>query len=216
MRNAVKPCKSAVSFRFLPHDILKCILALPGLIWFRPKLVYESEKAKKRIRGGALVIANHIGFFDPVYLQYCIWYRRHHFVCLKKFFESRLWLMFKIFLCIPIDKDNVSIKTMKDIVEHLRCGELVTLFPEGGVETVDGQISSFKSGMILMAIQSGKPIVPVYIRKRKHFYNRLVMCVGEAEDLTALREGRPTMRQINLAAEELRKRETALSLLYKA
>ena len=216
MRNAVKPCKSAVSFRFLPHDILKCILALPGLIWFRPKLVYESEKAKKRIRGGALVIANHIGFFDPVYLQYCIWYRRHHFVCLKKFFESRLWLMFKIFLCIPIDKDNVSIKTMKDIVEHLRCGELVTLFPEGGVETVDGQISSFKSGMILMAIQSGKPIVPVYIRKRKHFYNRLVMCVGEAEDLTALREGRPTMRQINLASEELRKRETALSLLYKA
>lgn len=211
MKNAIKPCKRAVSFRFLVHDIAKCLLAVPGFLWFRPKLVYENENAKKKIRGGALVIANHLGYFDPVYLQYCIWYRRHHFVCLKRFFESRLGLMFKMFLCIPIDKENVNIKTLREIVEHLRCGELVTIFPEGGVETVDGQISAFKSGMILMALQSKKPIVPVYIHKRKHFYNRLVMCIGEREELEELHEGRPTMRQINLAADQLQEREARLA-----
>lgn len=214
MRKAIEPCDRTFSFRFLAHDVAKIILALPGLLWFRPKLVYETPVAKKRIRGGALIISNHLGFYDPVYLQYAIWYRRHHFVCLQKFFDGPLWFMFKAFLCIPIDKENVSIRTFKDIVAHLKCDELVSLFPEGQVESGDGQMSPFKSGMILMAIQSGKPIVPVFIHKRPNVFRRLRMVIGEPIDPAALCGGaRPTMQDINKAAQKLQEKEAALSRL---
>ncbi|MBR6323278.1 MAG: hypothetical protein IKR59_10435, partial [Lachnospiraceae bacterium] len=42
------------------------ITAAPGLLWFRPKVIYPGGK-KIRINGGALLIANHITSFDPVY-----------------------------------------------------------------------------------------------------------------------------------------------------
>ena len=213
MRKPIKPTAKTFSFSFIIHDIFKIILALPGLLWFRPKIIYESPAAKKKIRGGALVIANHIGFFDPVYLQYCIWYRRHHFVCLDDFFKGPLWWMFKAFLCIPINKKNISIKTFKDIVEHLKCNELVTLFPEGGIESTKGELSSFKSGMILMAVQSGKPVLPVYIKKRNNILRRLTMCVGEPVEPRVMCGERPNMKDINSAAAFLREREEKLSSL---
>ncbi|MBO4432006.1 MAG: 1-acyl-sn-glycerol-3-phosphate acyltransferase [Clostridia bacterium] len=213
MTKPIKPNPKTFSFVYLIHDVLKILLALPGLLWFRPKIIYENAAAKKKIRGGALVIANHIGFFDPVYLQYCIWYRRHHFVCLDDFFKGPFALMFKAFLCIPINKKNISIKTFKDIIEHLKCDELVTLFPEGGIETNEGELDSFKSGMILMAVQSKKPIVPVYIRKRKSILNRLTMCVGEAVDPIAATGDKPNMKSINAAAVLLREKEQKLSNL---
>ncbi|MGI6264434.1 MAG: lysophospholipid acyltransferase family protein [Acutalibacteraceae bacterium] len=212
MRRPVPPCDKAISPRYLFHDVAKAIAALPGLLWFRPRIVYESELAKKRIRGGALVIANHIGFFDPVYLQYAVWYRRHHFVCLQKFFDGPLWWMFKGFLCIPIDKDNVRVDTFRQIVGHLQSGEMVTLFPEGQVNDGSGQLASFKAGMVLMALQSQKPIVPVYIHKRRRFYHRLVMGIGEPVDPAAAGE-KLTMRQINEAARRLQEKEIALSRL---
>ena len=213
MRKPIKPTSKTFSPVFLIHDFFKIILALPGLLWFRPKIVYETPAAKKKIRGGALVIANHIGFFDPVYLQYCIWYRRHHFVCLDDFFKGPLWWMFKAFLCIPINKKNISIKTFKGIVDHLKCDELVTLFPEGGIESKEGELDSFKSGMILMAVQSKKPIVPVYIRKRKNIFCRLTMCVGEPVKPDEMCGQRPNMKEINSAAVFLHEKEEKLSNL---
>ena len=33
---------------------------------------------------------NHDGFFDPIYLMFAIWYRRHRFICRKEFFDSCL------------------------------------------------------------------------------------------------------------------------------
>ncbi|MDD7394040.1 MAG: hypothetical protein PUG24_06570, partial [Eubacteriales bacterium] len=89
------------SIRYLFYDFVKITAAIPGLICFRPKLVYENKKAKKKIRGGAMIVSNHVGFRDPVYLQFAVWYRRQHFVCLKKLFEGRAALLFKGFLCIP-------------------------------------------------------------------------------------------------------------------
>ena len=213
MLKAIKPCEKTFALRFLVHDIFKIVLALPGLLWFRPKIIYENERAKKKIKGGALVIANHLGFFDPIYLQYCIWYRRHHFVCLEEFFKGCFGIMFKLFLCIPINKRNVSVAAFKEIVAHLKSNELVSIFPEGQVEKADGEMGAFKSGMILMAIQSKKPIVPVYIHKRAHFYNRLVMCVGEPVDTETLCGSRPDMKEINRAAKLLQEKETTLSLL---
>lgn len=199
------------SFRYLIHDFIKLTAAIPGVLWYRPKILYVGENAKKRIRGGAVLMSNHNGFFDPVELMFIVWYRRHHFICGKELTDSRGGFILKSFLCIPIDRENFGMATFREITGHLKKGELITIFPEGHINTdEDGSIGAFKTGMVLMAVRSGKPIIPVYIGKKEHFFSRLTAAVGEPVDVTAMYGSRPTFAQIDEAAELLYTREEEL------
>lgn len=203
------------SIRYLFYDFVK-FTAIPGYLWFRPKRVFASKEAKRKIKGGTLLISNHVGFSDPIMIMLSIWYRRHHFICTKDFFEGKSRLIFKGFHCIPIDKENFGMGSFRTITEHLKNGELVSMFPEGHVnEDSTKGVDQFKSGMVLMSVMSGKPIVPVYIKPRKHFYNRSVIAIGEPIDIVALHGERPSMTQIDETARMLRDKEIELEQLVK-
>ena len=204
-----------LSFKYIVYDLVR-ITGSPGILFFRPKKLYLTEEAKKWIKGGALIISNHITLSDPMYLMLTIWYRRHHFVAMKQLFEGKFkrWLFTKAFMCLEIDRDNFSIKTFKNIVDHLKSGEVVTTFPEGHVNVEKEGTQSFKSGMVMMALKSGCPIIPVYIKRRKHWYSRLVLGVGEPVDIKKFASGdKPTIAEIDDAAKYLEEEEHKLELL---
>ncbi len=204
------------SLKYLVHDFVKVTAALPGLLWLRPRWKSETGNARKRIRGGAVVIANHAGFFDPIYLMFAVWYRRHHFICGKEFFESKSRWCFEEFLCIPVDRQNFNLGSLRQISDELKSGSLVSLFPEGHINDGSGQMAAFKSGMVLMALQGKAPIVPIYCRPKAHFWNRLTVVIGEPIDIIARCGKRPSMQQIDeIAAELQRKEEELKQLAYK-
>ena len=198
------------SRKYLFYDFVKLTAAIPGLIFFRPRVLYASKEAKKHVRGGALLISNHTAVYDPIYLQAAIWYRRHHFICLKEFFEGKGGWFFRSFMCIPIDRENFNISSFREITAHLKAGELVSMFPEGRINDETEGVAAFKSGMVLMAIRSGVPIVPAYIRRWEGFPKRLVMAVGETIDVTKLCGARPTMSQIDAVSALLHEKEDEL------
>ena len=200
---------------YIVYDFVR-VTASPGLIVLRPKLVYENEAAERFVKhgmkGGVLLISNHSGFFDPVHLMLSIWRRRHHFVCIKDFFEGngfKRWL-FTQFHCIPIDRDNFSMGSLRRITDELKAGKLVSMFPEGHINEETEGVAAFKSGMVLMAMRSGVPIVPVYVRRFEGFPRRLVMAVGEAIDIAELCGGRPTMSRIDEISALLHEKEDEL------
>ena len=199
-------------WHYLIYDFVKVTASLPGIVWYRPKIVYENKKAKKKIRGGAILISNHIGFFDPVPLQFVVWYRRHHFIVGRELTEAKNGWILKKFLCIPIDRNNTGIGTIREITAKLKAGEMITMFPEGHIGDSNG-VAAFKSGMVLMAVQSKRPIVPVYIQEKKRFWNRLRAAVGEPIDVCAMFGARPTFKEIEQAAELLHKKEEELERL---
>ncbi|MBQ7474474.1 MAG: 1-acyl-sn-glycerol-3-phosphate acyltransferase [Clostridia bacterium] len=201
--------------RYLFYDFVKLTAGLPGLLLFRPKWVYESEKAKKRIRGGALVAANHYGFFDPLYVMFAVWYRRHRFICGKEFFESRARLLFRAFLCIPIDRENFNVSSLRAITDALLEGSLVSMFPEGRIaeEEKTGELGAFKSGMALMALRAKVPIVPVYVKPRKSVWQRARFAIGEPIDVAAEYAEAPSFATIEKIAREVRDKEEFLKTL---
>lgn len=171
-----------LSFKYFLCDFIRITAAIPSLIWFRPKKIYESKAAKKKIRGGALLSANHVGFMDPVYLMTQIWYRRHHFLAAKELFGANKFgkFMFKnAFLCIPVDRENFNAAAMKGIITHLKQGDLVSVFPEGHIGKSDEDLQNFKSGVAFMAYMSGCPVIPVYIKKRDNAWRRQTVVIGE-------------------------------------
>ena len=199
------------SFKYFVMDFIRVSGALPGLLWLRPKIRYTSKAAKKRIRGGALVISNHNSFVDPGYVMFVIWYRRQRFVCHQAFLETKAGPFFRAAGClIPIDADNFNIGSFRQITESLDEGMVVTLFPEGHVNQSDGKVKQFKTGAALISMQSKCPIVPVYIKPRAHWFSRLKAVVDEPVDVFEMCGGRPAFSQINEITEHLQKREEFL------
>lgn len=201
------------SIRCLPMDLIR-LFGAPSLLWLRPKRIYASKAAKKRIRGGALLISNHNGFLDPAYIMCGVWYRRQYFVCHQALMETKAAPLFKLAgCCIPIDAKNFNIGSFRKITDSLKEGKVVTLFPEGHINDGSGKMQEFKSGMTLISMQSKCPIVPVYLKPPKHWYDRLRVVIGEPVDVTTLCGGVPAFSQINEITKMLRQREEQLEQL---
>lgn len=199
------------------QDFVRVTGALPLLLAYRPKRLYISEAAKKKIKGGVLLASNHIGYFDSMCLMAAVWYRRHHFVASTELFENfftRFWFS-KVCLCLPIEKDKPDMANIKNIISHVNAGELVTVFPEGHINAAENAagLSKFKSGIALMAIMSGKPIVPIYIKKRKHVFQRLRVAIGEPIYIDQEEHKKAPLAYARRLSEELYERERELKEL---
>lgn len=111
--------------------------------------------------------------------------------------------------CIRIDRSNPTLQSFHTITDSLKNGELVSMFPEGRIQSAQSG-SPFKSGMVLMAIRSGVPIIPVYLQPRSHWYSRLRVVIGERVSVKELYGDRPTFAQIDEATRLLKDREEQL------
>ena len=192
------------------YDFVKITAAIPGLLWFRTKKVYVSEKAKGKIKGGALLVSNHSSDIDPIILMFAIWNRRHHFIATTDLFNTKIKrFMFERFHCIEIDKENVNMKSFREIVDCMQKDKLVAIFPEGYL-THNEEVQKFKSGAVLMAVTAKKPIVPVYIKKRKNFLHRQCVVIGEPINPIEMCGKMPSLAEMEQISVMLREKEKEL------
>ena len=203
-------------FRFFFFDFVKITGALQAAIWLRPKRLYESKKAKKHVKGGAMVIANHSSYRDPIGMLFAFWYRRVYTVATQDLFNKKSgnWFFRKI-LCIPVNKQNVSTETFHTVVDVLKEGRIVGIFPEGCVNDDNSTVKTFKSGAVLMAMKGNVPIIPIYVAPPRKWYSRLVYVIGEPIRLEDICEGVPTLKNIDEISEKLRLKELELMEIYE-
>ena len=197
------------------YDLAKFTGAIPALLWLRPKYIYQSKAAKRKIKkGGVLFISNHSGYLDPLVLLCTVWYRRLHCVATKELFKGKFnnWL-FRHFLCIPVDKENFSVLTFKQIVSRLKAGKAVGIFPEGGINKGENKVEAFKAGAAMMAMRAGVPVVPLYIAKRKRWYSRVRVVAGEPVQLNSTQPH--AAGEIDKANDALHSAEEKLAQLYE-
>lgn len=192
------------------YDFVKITAAIPGLIWFRPKRIYANESAKKKIKGGALLISNHSTNVDPIILMFAVYYRRHHFIATKEVFDTKLKrFLFENFHCIEIDRENFGMDVFRNIIDLLKDGKLVVMFPEGHLTKAE-EVQKFKSGVVLMSISSQKPIVPVYVKVRKSFWHRQCVVFGEPLNLVEILGKMPSLSDMDRIADVLVEKEKEL------
>lgn len=161
-------------------------------------------------------MANHNSMKDPFYLIVCLLRRRHHFITTNEVCSTK-WkrFLFKTcFLCIEINREKFSMSSFKEITTNLERGNMVSMFPEGHINVEQEELNPFKGGIVMMAFKANVPIRPVYLEKRKHWYSRLRLYVGEEFNIKNHLNGQGlntnTVKEI---AKELEQKEKELEIL---
>ncbi len=174
--------KKPGSWKRLPMDIARLVCS-PLLLWYRMRrLTPEGKPYKEKIRGGAILAANHTAFSDTFALGVAVWYRRLFFLAAEVVMKGKLrkWLL-KGVGAIEIDRNAADIEAIRKSVDVLKAGHLLAIFPQGGITEGD-RIQNLKSGVVLIALQAGVPIIPVHIVPPKKWYSRRTVVMGEPLD----------------------------------
>lgn len=125
-------------------------------------------------QGGGLVVANHRSPIDPM----MIWTNHHFrgsvadtsreirvagFLTASEYCNVRglRWLV-RTMRSIPVDRNGQDMAPTREALRRLRNGELVGLFPEGGINW-GKRLRSANTGVAFLALKGKVKVYPVYI-----------------------------------------------------
>lgn len=109
--------------------------------------------------GPALLIANHQSFFDPSIVG-CATRRHLCFLARKTLFRGWFGKLIHRLNAVPVDQEGIAKEGLQKILEQLKAGQAVLVFPEGE-RTATGEIRSLKPGILLLIKRMEAPIVPI-------------------------------------------------------
>jgi 1-acyl-sn-glycerol-3-phosphate acyltransferase len=140
------------SLKFLGHRLLKTFF------FFEAVNIHQVPSI-----GPFIITANHFSFMDPPVLQAgCP--RRIHFLMTEKYYNP-IWgrWFFRLMRAIPVRENTAyNIGPVKIGLEILKHGNVVGIFPEGGISKT-GIIQDGRPGTLLLAQKSKVSILPVFI-----------------------------------------------------
>src|SRR5215213_8447445 len=117
--------------------------------------------------GGVILASNHRSFLDPFAIGCCIG-RPIYFVAKRELFRNPLLGWFLNCLgAFPIKRGASDEESMATAFALLERGQAVVIFPEG-TRIRTGSLARPKRGVGRLALQSGKPVVPIAVTNSEH------------------------------------------------
>lgn len=167
--------------------------------------------------GGALVCANHTKASDPFFIVFAFGLKNR--VCAMAKAE-----LLRVPIIGPllhkagvfgIDRGKADVGAIKTAMKLLKSGEKLIMFPEGTRKEEEGTDHEAKTGVAMLALRTGVPIVPVYIPGKKKWFGRTPVVIGEPYYPQAASK-RATPEEHQAIADDLMARIFALSERAKA
>lgn len=111
--------------------------------------------------GGAIIAANHSSYLDPPVVA-CCYEKKVTFLARSTLFRGFGAWLYPRLNAVPIDRGQADLKSMRGILQRLKEGHRLLIFPEG-TRTEDGRLQSAKAGIGMLVAKSGVPVQPVRI-----------------------------------------------------
>lgn len=165
------------------------ITGAPGaILFFKYKLYFENKAAQsKKLPKPCILMSNHTSLMDFVLYLTVFPARYIRFLMAEVLFRKNAlfsWLLFKLG-GIYVDRDTKNLSFLSESVKVLEEGGTVGVFPQGRLP-VNGKPWPFKPGIVLIALKSGAPIVPVCTDGRYGITKRASVIIGESINLREL------------------------------
>lgn len=112
--------------------------------------------------GPVILAANHTSALDPFIMQAGA-RRMIRWVMLTQYELKIAGFLWRAIKPISLDRDSGDIAKIRQVVDELKKGEIVGLFPEGGLQRSNRELQPMEAGIGMIAKRSGATIVPVWI-----------------------------------------------------
>ena len=140
----------------LPHHIIRMIMT--RVLNFIYGVKVNGLEHWKNLQGNALVVANHTSFLDAVLLW--VYVPGNLYFAIDTYVSQKWWV--KPFLHLikyfPIDPTNPM--AVKSIIEEVKSGKRVVIFPEGRITTTGGFMKIYP-GPAMIADKSNAQLLPI-------------------------------------------------------
>jgi 1-acyl-sn-glycerol-3-phosphate acyltransferase len=112
--------------------------------------------------GGCLVLCNHASGLDPIALQLAIPRKLAWMMSQEQMHPAlaRYWSRFHL---IPVTYGPKDTASLREAVRTVRSGEILAIFPEGGIVRPPREVRPFLEGAGLIASMTGAPILLYWI-----------------------------------------------------
>lgn len=112
--------------------------------------------------GPAILVCNHISGLDPVLLQ-AISHRLITWMMAKEYFDipAMRWF-YEAVRAIPVNRSGRDLAATRMALRVLERGRVIGIFPEGRIAE-NGAMLPFQTGVAMIAIKSGVPVIPAFI-----------------------------------------------------
>lgn len=137
----------------MPYWIVRLIVFINVKLLFGLKVEGLNNLPKK---SNFIIVANHTSFLDPLLMMAAV-PKKIHCIALRNLFKIP-WLRWFFGMTETFPSGNSSEKAISLLMQE----KIVGLFPEGGISR-DGKLREFKRGAALLALKTGRPIVPCAI-----------------------------------------------------
>lgn len=143
-------------FTNIGYIISRKILQIALIIFFKFKVKGGENMPSK---GPFIIASNHISYMDPPIVGSAC-RRIVHFIASDHLYKNRLFgLWYRLVGCIMVKREEPSHTAMRKILNHLRQGRVIAIFPEG-TRSEDGKRREPLSGLGFLALKSQVPVVP--------------------------------------------------------
>lgn len=162
------------------HKICRVLVTFFIKVFYRPKIKGLENLPKE---GGFMLVCNHLSMIDCVILV-TLFKQKIYFMAKKEIFDKKLKeKFFRWCGGIPVDRENLDLKSIKECFKKLKDGEVLVVFPEGTRnKTQEVDLLPIKGGASLLAYKAGTKIVPVAMKSKFKIFGKNYLCIGEPYD----------------------------------
>ena len=136
---------------------------------YHRRQVFNEERVPRT--GGVILASNHLSYIDPP-LVGCSTRRIIHYLARASAFKGSIGgTILRSWNSIPVDRDGGSAKGLRTILDRLKEGRAIMMFPEG-TRSPDGTQQPARPGIGLMIAKSDTPVIPVRVFGTYEAYGR--------------------------------------------
>ncbi len=149
----------------------------------------KNRKNLKELKGGAIMVSNHVHTLDSVMNAITIFPKKPVFTSIKSNFKLPVaGRLVNILGSMPVPETPSEMKVFfYELSKQVRKGRIVHFFPEGELIKGDSKLRDFKRGAFMLAEETKSPVLPVGISF--HEKNRFFPLVGK--DRIVINVGKP-------------------------
>lgn len=175
------------------------------IFFFNLAYPYKIYGKKNVPKGGAVLVCNHFRAIDCGFIA-DIYSKDIYFLAKKELFKNKLiGKIIKSFGAIPVDRENLDMKSMITSLRVLKDGHKLVVFPEGTRnKTGTSKLQPLKGGSMLFAVKAKCPIVPIMLSGKAKPFRKTHIIVGEPFELSEFYEKR-------LSESDIKEMETFVS-----